>query len=153
MPSDATSMRARIIDDVCGRIISGESVSQCFASKGEGYPDEATFWRWLAADETLDAQYERATIRRAEIQAQEVVNISDEAPQMVSTQFGEHVDLGWVAWNRNRTEARKWVAARMRPKRWGDKQILSNDPDNPIPPMLVVGVATIPDGNKSDPSD
>lgn len=149
MREDATSTRARIVADVCGRITTGQSVALCFREPGDDYPDEATFWRWLAADAELDAAYERATIRRAEIQAQEVVEIVDEKPPMVQTQFGEHMDAGYIAWQKQRAEKRQWVAARMRPKRWGDKTILSNDPDNPIPPMLVVGVAEIGNGDES----
>ncbi len=142
MPSDATT-RARIVGEICAHICAGQSVASIFGDdfkRPDDWPSEPTFWRWID-DPELEKLYDRATMRRAEKYAEEVVSIVDEEPRMVQTQFGEHVDQGHVAWQKNRAEKRQWVAARMRPKRWGDKMLVGSDPDNPIPPLVVIGAA------------
>lgn len=132
MNPDATATRARIVEQVCERIASGESVSKIFASPNPDFPSVATFWRWLHADRALVAIYDRATEQRGELYAEEIIDITDETPPQVNGAFGTHIDSAWVQWNKNRAEARKWVAARMRPMRYGDRTILAGDADNPI---------------------
>jgi hypothetical protein len=31
------------------------------------------------------------------------------------------VDAGWVAWQRNRVDTRKWLLSKLQPKKYGDK--------------------------------
>lgn len=129
---DRTTTRARIVADICGRIAGGSSVAQVFVDPGEGYPSETTFWKWLSESDELDTAYCRATEKRAEKLAEEVVTLADAEPPQVNGAYGTHIDSGWVKWNQTRIDSRKWVAARMRPKRWGDRTILAGDADNPI---------------------
>ena len=37
-----------------------------------------------------------------------------------------------IARNRLRVDARKWVAAKLKPRTYGDKLELSGDPENPL---------------------
>jgi hypothetical protein len=135
----STREPAEIVAEICGRISAGESVHAIFRSPGEGYPAVwSTFWRWLQGNDEFERLYNVATEQRAELYAEEIASIADEAPPLVQTQHGEHLDAAFVQWQRNRIDARKWVASRMRPRRWGDKTIISNDPDNPVPPLVVV---------------
>ena len=43
----------------------------------------------------------------------------------------------FVARSRVRLDARKWVLGRMKPKKYGDKVLLGNDPENPLPPASI----------------
>lgn len=153
----ATRVRSEIVGDICERIAAGESVDSVFASPGPDFPALRTFWRWLNDDPECDALYQKATARRGEKYAEEIVELIDVEPPMVVTKFGEQVDPGWVAWQRNRIDARKWVAARMLPKRYGDKVTLAGDADNPLaivdqsaiagrllPELAAAGAATPP---------
>lgn len=149
----STRARAEIIADICDRIAGGESVESVFRTPAADYPSNATFWRWLA-DPELERLYEVATTRRGEKYAEEIVGIVDEPPPSVETQFGSHVDPAWVQWQKNRAEARKWVAARMLPKRYGDRTTIAGDADNPLAidvadarSALLRGLTPKPDGS------
>ena len=41
-------------------------------------------------------------------------------------------DSGWVTWQKNRIDARKWVASKLKPKKYGDRQIVAGDADSPL---------------------
>lgn len=131
--SDAPTTRARadIVAEICARIAGGSSVAEVFREPAADYPNQHTFWRWCA-DPEVERAYRDATVTRGEKYAEEIVAISDQAPPLERTQFGEKHDAGFVAWQKNRIEARKWVAARMLPKRYGDRTVIAGDADNPV---------------------
>lgn len=142
-PDDGTT-RARIVGEVCARISAGESVRAIFKTPSDHWPSEVTFWRWLHADADLNAAYESATAKRGERYAEEITDIADHiGSPLINEETGEPVrnkhgdvllvvDKVAVDHARLRIDARKWVAARMLPKRYGDKVTLAGDADNPL---------------------
>jgi hypothetical protein len=144
-PPKAT--KQAVIDEVFARMATGESVRQVFAAPPKGFPDERTFWRWLAADDAMQAKYELALRLRADRYAEEIVDIADHTMAGVKTTTKangdtETVEHDMIEHRRLRVDARKWVAARLLPKKYGDKQTttLAGDPDAPlIPPVVVIG--------------
>ena len=141
---DASTTRARIVEDICARIATGESVRSIFATPGEGYPAaESTFWRWLHADPELVTIYEHATARRGEKYGEEVVEIVDSAGSPLLNENGTPildrdghvvmvVDRVAVEYAKLRADTRKWVAGRMASKRYGDRTVIAGDAENPI---------------------
>lgn len=81
-------------------------------------------WQFLeavAANPDTAKQYARAMEVRAEAEFEELLEIADEEPGQVTTQFGGHVDSGDVANRKLRIEARQWRIARMYPKKYGNR--------------------------------
>lgn len=118
-PTDYTE---ELADHICERLCDGESLRAICS--GEGMPNRATVFRWLAAHETFRDQYARAREEQAETMADEIVGISDET-EVTTKHEGEEIRLSLdataVARNRLRVDARKWVAAKLKPKKYGDK--------------------------------
>ena len=85
----------------------------------------STFLRWISEDESLAEQYARAMQVRADTHFSEIVEISD--TQEIGTietakEWGvETKTADMVEHRRLRIDARKWVIARMNPKKYGDK--------------------------------
>ncbi len=102
---------------VCARIARGESLRS--ACKDKDLPDRDTINRWLNADNdgALCGQYARAREEQADFYADEIVTIADTEPD--------------AAIARVRIDARKWVASKLRPKRYGDKLALGGADDLP----------------------
>jgi hypothetical protein len=113
-----------IVDAICERLADGESLrSICDA---EGMPHKATVFRWLRAHEEFRDRYARARETQAETLADEIIDIADDGHNdWMKRNFGE--DERWVengeAIRRSalRIDARKWVAAKLLPKKYGDR--------------------------------
>lgn len=89
-----------------------------------------TVFKWLREDEAFAKQYARAREDQADALADDIVEIADEAETKVIIGSDEtHVvvfDSTAVARNKLRVDARKWVAAKLRPKKYGDKVDLNH---------------------------
>ena len=144
----ATSTRPRdeIVAEVCALVAGGASVASVFAKNASpdqpqrDLPDETTFWRWVAADDAVHTAYVAALKARALVHAERLASVTE--------QLKRDPDLTpeKVAVGRLESDNIKWTAARMLPKLYGDKTILSNDPDNPIPPLVIIGPHGTSDG-------
>jgi hypothetical protein len=105
---------------------------------GDEMPNKSTVFRWLAARKEFSDQYARAREEQAETLADEIVEIADDDPGVISRGEGDRVevsvDSAAVAHQRLRIDARKWVASKLKPKKYGDKvsQEISGEGGGPI---------------------
>jgi hypothetical protein len=101
-------------------------------------PDRATVYRWLLEQPAFCDKYARAREEQADTLADEIIAIADESPEIneVRDKNGDVIDIkidsGYVAYQKQRIEARKWTAMKLKPKKYGDKLELAGDPNNPL---------------------
>lgn len=139
-PSDFTQ---EIADAICERLADGESLrSICSA---DDMPNKATVFRWLAAHKSFSDQYACAREAQADTIADEILDIADDGSNdWMEKRDDEGGNLGWkengeaIRRSQLRIDARKWLAGKMKPKKYGDKQLLGSDPENPLPDGFVV---------------
>jgi hypothetical protein len=123
-------------DIICIRLSEGESLKEIVRS--EGMPDRATVYRWLLEQPVFCDMYTRAREEQADTLADEIIAIADESPEIneIRDKHGDVVDIkidsGYVAYQKQRIEARKWTAMKLKPKKYGDKLELAGDPNNPM---------------------
>ena len=126
----------QMADIICIRLSEGESLKEIVRS--EGMPDRATVYRWLLEQPQFCDMYTRAREEQADTLADEIIAIADESPEIneVRDKHGDVVDVkidsGYVAYQKQRIEARKWTAMKLKPKKYGDKLELAGDPNNPM---------------------
>lgn len=129
-----TTFRQEIADTLCEAVSSGKSMRAACREIGI---DNTMVFRWIDKNEAFGKQYAKAMAVRAELLAQEIVDIADEA-EVEATYQGEEVKLDLssaaVARNRLRVDARKWVASKLLPKRYGDKVQIGGAED--LPPVV-----------------
>jgi hypothetical protein len=99
-----------------------------------------TFRAWLDADAEFSKRYARATEQRADAIFEDMLDIADDGSRdyEASEDGGIVVNHDHIARARLRIDARKWMLAKMRPKKYGDKLELSGDPDAPVMTNLIV---------------
>jgi hypothetical protein len=102
----------KVFASICEEIAQGRSLRSICTAKDK--PSVGTVMRWLADDEggELREQYARARDAQSDVIADEILMIADteDDPQKA----------------RVRIDARKWLAGKMKPKVYGDKQTVEH---------------------------
>jgi hypothetical protein len=115
---------------ICARLSEGESLRQICSDKA--MPNRATIYEWLFRHEDFADHYARAREEQADTLADEIQAIVDEIPAETVDQHGvARLDSAYVNWMRLRVDARKWVAAKLKPRKYGEKLALGGDADAP----------------------
>ncbi len=112
-PTDHTTDLAAAI---CGGLSLGQSLKR--VTSGDGMPDPSTVYDWLRKHPEFAEMYTRAKEDASDLMAEEIIEIADSDPGM--TPKGE-TDKGAVDHRRLRVEARKWCAAKLKPRKYGEK--------------------------------
>ena len=101
-------------------------------------PSQAVVYLWLNRYPDFLEKYVRAREEQAETHADEIVAIADETPQTkeIKDKSGKVIDItldsAFIAWQKQRIDARKWNAAKQRPKKYGDSVTHKGDAENPL---------------------
>ena len=91
-------------------------------SKMPGMPTINILYHWLETEASFREAYQRAKLLQADSLADEIEWLADVEPRVFVDGHGvERVDPGWVTWMRNRVEAKRWIASKLKPKVYGDK--------------------------------
>lgn len=127
-----------IADIICERISGGESLRRIL--KDEGMPSIATVMRWVLNIPEFDNKYARARQLQAEVWADEMIDIADDAVNDYMVKRGKDGDaIGYelngenIQRSRMRLEQRRWYAEKLRPKVYGPKIAIGGAPD--LPPI------------------
>lgn len=123
--------------EICSRIASGESLVRI--CKDERMPDITTVYRWLREQPDFREIYVIAREDQADTLGDEIKEISDETPIIVKLDDnGEEVevvfDAAAIQRQRLRVDARKFIAAKLKPKKWGDRTELVGAGGEPLIP-------------------
>lgn len=101
-----SSYNTKVADQICGHIASGKSLRSFCAIKGS--PNRATIWRWLETRQDFRIRYARAREDQVEAFVDGLLEICDD-PTLDPND------------KRIRVDTRKWIAARILPKKYGDR--------------------------------
>lgn len=124
-------------DMICERLIEGESLRKICLS--EDIASQGTVMRWLVENEKFREQYTHAREVQADTLADEILDIADDGS---NDYMGEDEKYNGDAVQRSRlrVDARKWIASKLKPKKYGDKTLVGSDPDNPLPAGFTVNL-------------
>ena len=152
-PSDYTQDLA---DEICSQLSEGKSMRRVCES--DDMPSKATVFNWLRTNDEFLDQYEKAKVEAADFLAEEIVEIADysvndlivtlniDLENKPKEEWTEH-DVKLVAAKLNpeniqrsrlRVDARKWIASKLKPKKYGDKTSVGFDPDAPLKVSLPI---------------
>lgn len=135
-----------LANDICTRLGLGESLRKICLD--EDMPSLRSVMGWLTTKPDFLQQYTRAREIQAETQFDQLIDIVDQPPELsyVTDKNGELVevkfDSSYVAWMKLRVDTRKWTAARMAPKRYGEHKQAEEKSD---PTVIDVGVRDMMD--------
>jgi hypothetical protein len=130
-------------DLICKLIASGQPLTKICSL--ENMPCMSTVMNWLWQDslhrEDFLERYTRAREQQAEILADQIISIADDDSEDAIFVDGKDgtgltafpkANREFIQRSHLRVEARKWVAAKLLPKKYGDKLALSGDKNAPF---------------------
>lgn len=132
-----------IADRICAGLAEGKSLRA--VCEQPGMPAESTARAWALDDVNgFAAQYARAREIGYERLADELLEIADTPAVGVKTTHKasgtETTEGDMIEHRRLRVDARKWMLAKMLPKKYGDRQVIAGDPDAPLKHDHTVGL-------------
>jgi hypothetical protein len=131
--SEETALR------ICERLIEGDSLRKI--CRDEDMPGISTVLRWLDAHEKFRTHYARAREAQADTLADEITDIADTplvGQVKKTTEDGvEITEEDMLGHRRLQIDARKWIASKLKPRKYGEKLELGSDPDSPLQINIV----------------
>ena len=128
--------KTKIFDNICEIIVNGKSLRTALKSSKVKI-DVSTFFVWLREDEIKSKQYAQATIERAELMFEDMLDIADKEPATMATKTGFCIDSASVQDKRVRIDTRKFALSKMMPKKYGNAPEQRDDSDNEITITIV----------------
>ncbi|OAM34235.1 hypothetical protein A7Q01_05850 [Eikenella sp. NML96-A-049] len=101
--------RKTIETRICEMLAQGHSLAAICRRKN--LPAPSTIYKWLAESPEFSERYARAREQQADFYADEIIEIADNCPPI-------HEE---IAKAKVRIDTRKWKAARLAPKKYGDR--------------------------------
>lgn len=155
-PSDYSREIAQVI---CRQLGNGESLRQICASPG--MPGKTTIMKWLESNLEFRGQYVRARELQAEHWAEEIIEIADDSQNDFIEKEGrdgstyEAVNFENINRSRLRVDTRKWLMARLAPKKYGDKitNELVGDAENPLHSKHLVEIHFVASNGSGQPAN
>lgn len=135
--------------ELCSYLSMGESLKR--ACEHEGMPTVKTVFNWFGRHEEFLQLYTRAKEEAADALAEEILDISDNTDNDILEDNEGRVIPNSVRIQRDRlrVDTRKFLMAKMKPKRYGDKLDVTSGGEK-LPTPLLTGLS-IPSGDiKSD---
>jgi hypothetical protein len=137
-PGRPTKYSEQLADRICSQLASGMSARSVCAA--DDMPSMQTFWRWLRENQVFRERYAHAKDESADALVEQMLDIADDAS-------GDFIDDGegnikfnheHVQRSRLRVDTRRWIAAKLRPKRYGDRVDMNHgvQPDDPLAALL-----------------
>lgn len=108
-----------IAREICVQLALGRPLTKIV--KDDGMPTLATVYLWLDTRPGFSDRYARAREDQADTLADEIIEISDDGKNDTYDVDGaKMVNHDVIARSRLRVDARKWVASKLKPKKYGD---------------------------------
>jgi hypothetical protein len=128
---------------ICEQIATSSNGLKTILDANDSFPSQSTFFNWLNDKDKpeLLEMYTRAREEQAEYMVDEILSIADDGENDFMTVVKGDVSYTvenkeWTSRSKLRVEARKWVAAKLKPRKYGDKLDVTSD-NKPIAPSVL----------------
>jgi hypothetical protein len=131
-PSKYTS---ELADQIC-ELVATTSKSMRTICLEIGVP-YGTHLQWLRDKDDYSSQYACAKEDQADFLSEEMIDIADDSSNDVRyTESGEVINSEFVQRSKLRIDTRKWIASKLKPKKYGDKLDVLSDGKALVSPII-----------------
>ena len=117
-----------LADEICKAISTHPYGLERICRKFPHFPDKCTIWEWRLKYSDFADKYHKAKLLQADLHVEECVDISDnvENDKKINHNGDEVTNNEAVNRSRLKVDTRKWIAAKLLPKQYGDKQLVED---------------------------
>lgn len=109
-----------LFEKICDKIATSAIGLHQACKENDLHP--SNFYRWIAENEKLRDKYTQARDVQADLLADQIIQLADDkSSDTQAGEFGEVGNAAAIQRSRLQVEARKWIAAKLKPKKYGDK--------------------------------
>lgn len=147
----------RLAAGICAELAMGRSLrSVC---RSDDMPGLETVFRWLREKPDFREQYAQAKSESADALVEEMIDIADDGTNdFIETEDGVKFNSEHVQRSRLRVDTRKWIASKLKPKRYGERLDMNHgvQPDNPLTALIQsiqgnsMPIRQVTSGNEDD---
>lgn len=122
-----TEYNKEVADNICVDIAESRVSLKTICQK-EGYPCVSTVYKWLNENKDFSDNYARAKRDQADMLVEEIIEIADASEHdTIVGENGTYPNHEWINRSKLRVDARKWVASKLFPKKYGEKIDMTTD--------------------------
>src|SRR3990167_3897356 len=123
-----TKFTQKLADLICQRVATHNIGLIRLCTKFDDMPNKDTINEWRYKYPDFSAQYAQAKIFQIETLIDEIIDIADNSTQdeIINDQGVRVCNSEFIARSRLRIDTRKWLAAKLCPRLYGDKEELVN---------------------------
>ena len=128
---------------VCERVATSTFGLARLCELHDDLPTKFTINLWRYKYPEFSTQYAQAKLKQADLLAEEILDIADDGTNDWMQTWGEDGDVGWklngehVQRSRLRIDTRKFLAAKLLPKQYGEKPEDKKAEDKSVIEMLI----------------
>jgi hypothetical protein len=133
-----TKFTKQLIEDVC-EVISTSNKSMAAIAK-EFNVSVSKLRAAIANNVEFRDMYARAKEDQADFLAEEIIEIADDSSQdtLTDADGNELENREWVNRSKLRVDARKWIAAKLKPRKYGERVDITSDGEKLSIPILNI---------------
>jgi hypothetical protein len=105
--------------DICGQIASNNLGLEALCDINPHWPAAGTIFRWLHEQPGFSEQYTEAKKRQIDVFMNDINNLTNESHYYIDADGNKRIDASIL---RTKVDARKWMACKLVPKVYGDRQ-------------------------------
>ena len=111
-----------LADLICRRIATSTVGTTKLCVLHDDMPNETTIYEWRYDHPYFAQRYAQAKIKQSELMAEKLTDMAEEKSYYVDAEGNQRVDSGSIASQRLQVDTVKWIASKLMPKIYGDKQ-------------------------------
>lgn len=118
-----TEFSLELASEICLALATSTEGIGPLCKKNEDWPHSATVFKWRILHKEFGEMYARAKQQQVEALVDEIIEIADDTSQdtLITDEGKEVVNHEHINRSRLRIDTRKWLAAKLAPRVYGDK--------------------------------
>jgi hypothetical protein len=153
MPKPLSGRPFEFCEELAERIINELTEGRTLKSicEPEDMPFPSTVYRWMWNNPRFENQYDRAREVCADIYVDEMLGIADDSTNdYMESNKGIQFNAENVQRSKLRVDTRRWIAGKLKPRRYGDALQVAGPNGRDLIPGGIVQVFALPSNGRDD---